>query len=98
MERLGGRNERESCRALRPPDLSGGGRGRDTRAVVHRSHRSRAIGGLLMPHLYKRAANHWKTPRRFERRQTEQEEESRPLQKRGTPRSLKDIIKAKPRR
>jgi hypothetical protein len=51
-----------------------------------------------MPHLYKRAANHWKTPPRFERRETEQEEESQPLRKSGTPRSLKGITKAKPRR
>jgi hypothetical protein len=51
-----------------------------------------------MPHLYKRPANHWKTPPRFERRESEQEEESQPLRKRGTPRSLKDITKAKPRR
>src|SRR5215208_7409059 len=79
-ERLGGRNERESCRALRPPDPSGG-RGRDNRAAVHSSHRSRAIGGVLMPHLYKRPANHWKTPTRFERREREQEEESQPLRK-----------------
>jgi len=56
-------------------------------------------GGLLMPHLYKRAANHWKRPPRFERRQSEQEEEeSRPLRKSGSPRSLKDITKAKPSR
>src|SRR5215212_6523806 len=97
MERLGGRNQRESCRALRPPDPSGG-RGRDNRAAVHRSHRSGAIGGLLMPHLYKRPANHWKRPPRFERRESEQEEESQPLRKSGRPRSLKDITKAKPRR
>jgi hypothetical protein len=52
-----------------------------------------------MPHLYKRAANHWKTPPRFESRETEQEEEeSQPLQRTGASRSLKDIIKAKPRR
>jgi hypothetical protein len=51
-----------------------------------------------MPHLYKRPGNHWKTPRRFDRRETEQEEESQPLRKIGRPRSLKDIIKAKPRR
>jgi hypothetical protein len=50
-----------------------------------------------MPHLYKRPANHWKTPTRFDRRETEQEE-SQPLRKTGTPRSLKDITKAKPRR
>jgi hypothetical protein len=49
-------------------------------------------------HLYKRPGNHWKTPTRFERRETEQEEESQPLRKTGTPRSLKDITKAKPRR
>src|SRR5829696_3393652 len=115
-ERLGGRNERESCRAGHSAELRTdrglyqalgsagnpaprpGGRGRDNRAAVHRSHRSRAIGGVLMPHFYKRPANHWKTPPRFERRQTDQEEESRPLRKRGTPRSLKDIIKAEPRR
>jgi hypothetical protein len=47
--------------------------------------------------LYKRTANHWKTPRRFERRESEQEE-SQPLQRTGASRSLKDIIKAKPRR
>ena len=52
-----------------------------------------------MAHLYKRAANHWKRPPRFERRESEQEEEeSQPLRKSGTPRSLKDITKAKPRR
>jgi hypothetical protein len=52
-----------------------------------------------MPHLYKRPANHWKTPRGLERRESEQEEEeSQPLRKRGRPRSLKDITKAKPRR
>jgi hypothetical protein len=52
-----------------------------------------------MAHLYKRAANHWKTPPRFEHRQGEQEEEeSRPVRKTERPRSLKDIIKAKPRR
>ena len=63
------------------------------------SHRSRAIGGVLMPHLYKRTGNHWKTPRRFDRREPEQEEEeSQPLQRTGASRSLKDIIKAKPRR
>ena len=51
-----------------------------------------------MPHL-KRPGNHWKTPRRFDRRETEQEEEeSQPLRKRGRPRSLKDIIKAKLKR
>jgi hypothetical protein len=49
--------------------------------------------------IYKRAANHWKTPPRFERRQTDQEEEeSQPLRKTGTSRSLKDITKTKPRR
>src|SRR5215208_77845 len=95
MERLGGRNERESCRALRPLDPSGG-RGRDSRAAAH-SHRPRAIWAVLMPHLYKRPGNHWKTPPRFDRREPEQEE-SQPLQKTGAPRSLKDIIKAKPRR
>jgi hypothetical protein len=52
-----------------------------------------------MPHLYKRPANHWKRPTWFERRESEQEEEeSQPLQRTGRPRSLKDIIKAKPRR
>jgi hypothetical protein len=54
-----------------------------------------------MAHLYKKraGANHWKRPTRFERRESEQEEEeSQPLRKSGTPRSLKDIIKAKPRR
>jgi hypothetical protein len=52
-----------------------------------------------MLHLYKRAANHWKRPTRFERRQSEQEEEdSQPLRKTGASRSLKDITKAKPRR
>jgi hypothetical protein len=50
------------------------------------------------PHLYKRPGNHCKTPPRFERRESEQEEESQPLRKTGTPRSLKDITKAKPRR
>jgi hypothetical protein len=49
--------------------------------------------------IYKRAGNHWKTPTRFERRESEQEEEeSQPLQRTGASRSLKDIIKAKPRR
>jgi hypothetical protein len=50
--------------------------------------------------IYKRAANHWKRPPRFERRQTDQEEEdSQPLRRKtGASRSLKDIIKAKPRR
>ena len=61
------------------------------------SHRSRAIRDPLVPHLYRRPANHWKTPRRFDRREPEHEE-YQPLQKTGTPRSLKDIIKAKPRR
>jgi hypothetical protein len=52
-----------------------------------------------MPHLYKRVANHWKRPTRFERREPEQEEEeSQPFQRTGASRSLKDIIKAKPRR
>jgi hypothetical protein len=52
-----------------------------------------------MAHLYnKRLGNHWKTPTRFERRESEHEEESQPLRKSGTPRSLKDIIKAKPKR
>ena len=50
-----------------------------------------------MPHLYRRPGNHWKTPPRFDRREPEHEE-YQPLQKTGTPRSLKDIIKAKPRR
>ena len=48
--------------------------------------------------IYKRAANHWKTPTRFERRETDQGEGSRPLRKSGASRSLKDITKAKPRR
>ncbi len=50
--------------------------------------------------IFKRAANHWKRPTRFERRETDQEEEeSQPLRRKsGTPRSLKDITKAKPRR
>jgi hypothetical protein len=50
--------------------------------------------------IYKRAGNHWKTPTRFERRETDQEEEeSQPLRRKsGKPRSLKDIVKAKPRR
>jgi hypothetical protein len=49
--------------------------------------------------IYKRAANHWKRPPRFESRQTDQEEESQPLRRKsGRPRSLKDITKAKPRR
>jgi hypothetical protein len=50
--------------------------------------------------IFKRAGNHWKTPTRFERRQTDQEEEdSQPLRRKtGASRSLKDIIKAKPRR
>jgi hypothetical protein len=51
-----------------------------------------------MPHLYKRPANHWKRPPRFERRESEQEEESQPLRKSGRLQSLKDITKAKPRR
>ena len=51
-----------------------------------------------MAHLYKRPANHWKTPPRFERRESEQEEESQPLRKTGRPPSLKDITKAKTRR
>src|SRR5918995_3573896 len=117
MERLGGRNERESCRARYSAELRTdrglyqalggagnpaprpGGRGRDNRAALHRSHRLREIEGLLMPQFYKRAANHWKRPPRFERRESEQEEDSQPLRrKRGTPRTLKDITKAKPRR
>jgi hypothetical protein len=50
--------------------------------------------------LYKRPANHWKRPPRFDRRETEQEEEegSQPLRRTGASRSLKDITKAKPRR
>jgi hypothetical protein len=36
-----------------------------------------------MLHLYKRAGNHWKTPPRFDRRESEQEEESQPLRKTG---------------
>ena len=54
--------------------------------------------------IYKRAANHWKKPSRFECRESEQEEEeeeeeSQPLhRKSGRPRSLKDITKAKTRR
>ena len=48
--------------------------------------------------LYKRPANHWNRPPRFDRREPEQEEGSRLVRKRGTPRSLKDITKAKPRR
>jgi hypothetical protein len=52
-----------------------------------------------MAHLYKRPANHWKTPTRFDRRESDQEEEeSQPLRTTGASRSLKDIIKAKPRR
>jgi hypothetical protein len=47
--------------------------------------------------LYKRLGNHWKSPRRFGRGESEQEE-SQPPWKTGTLRSLKDIIKAKPRR
>jgi hypothetical protein len=49
--------------------------------------------------IYKRPANHWKAPTRFDRKQTEKEEESQPLRREtGRPRSLKDITKAKPRR
>jgi hypothetical protein len=49
--------------------------------------------------IYKRAGNHWKTPTRFERRETDQGEESQPLRRKsGRPRSWKDITKAKPRR
>ena len=49
--------------------------------------------------IYKRAGNHWKTPTRFDLRESEQEEEeSQPLQRTGASRSLKDIIKAKRRR
>jgi hypothetical protein len=52
-----------------------------------------------MAHLYKRlGGNHWKRHTRFERRESEQEEESQPLRKSGRPRSLKDITKAKSRR
>jgi hypothetical protein len=52
-----------------------------------------------MPHLYKkRPANHWKRPTRFEGRESGQEEEAQPLRETGTPRSLKDITRAKPRR
>jgi hypothetical protein len=51
-----------------------------------------------MPPLYRRPTNHWKTSTRFEGRETEQEEESQPLRRTGASRSLKDIIKAKPRR
>jgi hypothetical protein len=52
-----------------------------------------------MAHLYKkRPANHWKRLPRFERRESEQEEDSQPLRKAGRPQCLKDIIKAKPRR
>jgi hypothetical protein len=48
--------------------------------------------------IYKRAANHWKRPPRFERRETYQEEYSQALRKSGRPRSLKEITKAKPTR
>ena len=49
--------------------------------------------------IYKRPANHWKTPTLFERRETDHgEEESQPRRKTGRIRSLKDIIRAKPRR
>ena len=48
--------------------------------------------------IYKRAGNHWKRPPRFDRRQTDQEEESQPLWETGRPQCLKDIVKAKPRR
>jgi hypothetical protein len=49
--------------------------------------------------IYKRTGNHWKRPPRFERRQTDQGEESQPLRRKtGRPRSLKDIVKAKSRR
>jgi hypothetical protein len=53
-----------------------------------------------MAHLYKKrpGGNHWKRSRRFDRRESEQEVESQPLRKTGRTRSLKDIIKAKPRR
>jgi hypothetical protein len=49
--------------------------------------------------LYKRPGNHWKSPTRFERRETDQEEESQSLRRKsGRLRSLKDITKAKSRR
>ena len=50
--------------------------------------------------IFKRAGNHWKRPTRFERRESEQEEEeSQSLRRKsGRVRSLKDITKAKPRR
>jgi hypothetical protein len=51
-----------------------------------------------MPRLYKRLGNHWKALRRFVRGESEQEEESQPPWKTETLRSLKDIIKTKPRR
>jgi hypothetical protein len=82
----------------KPVQGSPGRRARKRAGAAAHSHRSRAIGGVLMPHLYKRPGNHWKTPRRFDRREHEQEEESKPLPKSGAPRSLKDITKAKPRR
>jgi hypothetical protein len=50
-----------------------------------------------MPRFYKRPGNHWKAPRRFDRGETEQEESQPPWMIRAS-RSLKDIIKAKPRR
>src|SRR5215212_4133095 len=83
----------------KPVQGSPGRRARKRAGAAAHSHRSRAFGGVLMPHLYKRAGNHWKAPRRFDRREPEQEEEeSQPLQRTGASRSLKDIIKAKPRR
>src|SRR5215217_3040770 len=97
-ETLGGRNEQAT---QKPVQGSPGRRARKRARAAAHSQRSRAIGGVLMPpHLYKRPANHWKTPRGFERRESEQEEEeeSQPLRKTGPPRSLKDIIKAKLRR
>jgi hypothetical protein len=43
--------------------------------------------------LYKRPGNHWKRSPRFERRESEQEEEeSQPLRRTGASRSLKDIM------
>src|SRR5215218_6799263 len=93
-ETLGGRNEQAT---QKPVQGSPGRRARKRAGAAAHSHRSRAIWGVLMPHLYKRPGNHWKTPRRFDRREPEQEE-SQPLQRTGAYRSLKDIIKAKPRR
>src|SRR5215213_6221811 len=83
----------------KPVQGSPGRRARKRAGAAAHSHRSRAIGGVLMPHLYKRSGNHWKTPTRFERRETAQGEESQPLRRKsGRPRSLKDIVKAKSRR